>query len=344
VRPVLLDCDPGHDDAVAILLAAGSPQLELVGVTTVAGNQTLDKTTRNALTAVAVAGVSVPVVAGCDRPLLRPLRTAPGYHGESGLDGPRDPAPAGRATPGHAVDFLVDSLMGAPGELTLVATGPLTNLALAVRKQPAIAGAVREVVVMGGAYGRGNVTPAAEFNIFVDPEAAAIVLGAPWALTLVGLDLTHQAVCSRESQQAIASIGTPAARFADELLDFFRDAYRRQEGMEDPPVHDACAVAYVASPQLFGTRMATIEVELSGRYSTGMTVVDFVGGSGGDGSGGGSGGGGSGGGGSGGGSGGGGSGGGGKPGDGTAPARRVAVSLDVARFWESVAGAIAALP
>ncbi|HTX01260.1 MAG TPA: nucleoside hydrolase [Acidimicrobiales bacterium] len=304
---ILLDCDPGHDDAIALLLAAGSPAVELAGITTVAGNQTLDKTTRNALSVAAIAGVGgVPVVAGCDRPLLRPLRTAASYHGESGLDGPDPVAPAAPARPGHAVDFLVESILASPGEITLVATGPLTNVALAVRKEPEIAAAVREVVVMGGSCGRGNVTPAAEFNIYVDPEAAAIVLGAPWDLTLLGLDLTHQALCTTDSQRAIAALGTAPAHFVDQLLTFFRGAYRRHAGMDDPPLHDACAVGYVAAPELFTTRPASIEVELCGRHSSGMTVVDF--------------------------------------GDPPAsPARRVAVSLDVPVFFDLLLDAIARL-
>jgi purine nucleosidase len=301
---IILDCDPGHDDAMAILLAAGSRQIELAGITTVAGNQTLDKTTRNACVVATIAGLrDVPVVAGCAGPLLRQLHTAEGYHGESGLDGPEPIAPTVPVTEGHAVDFLIDSLMAAPGELTLVATGPLSNLALALRKEPAIAGAVREVVIMGGAYSRGNVSPAAEFNIFVDPEAAAIVFGAPWPVTMIGLDLTHQATCSEETQAAICSIGSPAARFVDALLRFFRVAYREQAGMQDPPVHDACAVAYVADPGLFETRPASVEIELQGALTTGMTVVDFTP----------------------------------RPG----PERRVAVSLDAPAFWEALLDAVA---
>lgn len=274
---VLLDCDPGHDDALAILLAAGSPQIELVGITTVAGNQTLDKTTRNALAVATVGGIGdVPVVAGHAMPLLRPLRIAAEYHGESGLDGPAPVVPDRAVTAGHAVDFIVETLMARPGEVTLVATGPLTNVAAALRREPGIAAAVRDVVIMGGAYGRGNVTQTAEFNIFVDPEAASIVFEAPWSVTMVGLDVTHQAGCTEDTHRRIAAIGTRAATFTSELLEFFRGAYRRQERLEDPPLHDACAVAYVVAPELFETRAAAVDVELAGRRTAGTTVVDFA--------------------------------------------------------------------
>jgi purine nucleosidase len=303
-RRIILDCDPGHDDAIAILLAAGSPNIDLVGITTVAGNQTLEKTTRNARVVATIAGLhNLPIVAGCDRPLLRRLRTAAEYHGDSGLDGPEPVTPTVPLASGHAVDFLIDSVMAAPGELTIVATGPLTNLAIALRKQPEMVEAAREVVIMGGAHGTGNVTPAAEFNIFVDPEAAAVVFEAPWTVTMMGLNLTHQAICTEDTQRAIASIGTPAARFANSLLTFFRESCRKAAGMVDPPVHDACAVGYVANPDLFETRSANVEIELYGTATTGMTVVDF------------------------------------KPSDG--PERRIGVSLDAPAFWDAVIDAIA---
>lgn len=277
-RQVLLDCDPGHDDAVAILLAAGSPEIELLGITTVAGNQTLDKTTRNALAVATIGGIGdVPVAAGHDRPLVRSQRTAPAFHGESGLDGPAPVVPDREPRPGHAVDCIVETIMSAPGEVTLVATGPLTNVASALRREPRIAEAARELVVMGGAYGRGNVTQTAEFNVFVDPEAAAIAFGAPWSVTMVGLDLTHQAGCTEEVQRRIGRIGTPVARFTVEMLEFFRRAYRREKGLEDPPLHDPCAVAYVIAPDIFETRPAGIEVELAGTLTAGTTVVHFAG-------------------------------------------------------------------
>ena len=275
-RTVLLDCDPGHDDAIAILLAAGSPMMELAGITTVAGNQTLDKTTHNARVVATVAGLDhVPVVAGCDRPLLRVLRTAAQIHGDSGLDGPSPVAPTVTVRPGHASDFLAETILARPGEITLVATGPLTNLGLALRRHPALAEAVRELVIMGGAYGPGNVTPVAEFNIYVDPEAAAIVFDAPWHVTMIGLDLTRQASCPDSVQESLRSLRTGPARFVDQLLTFYRRAYLESTGLIDPPVHDPCAIAYAAAPELFETRPAHVRVEACGALTAGTTVTDF---------------------------------------------------------------------
>src|SRR5215467_5383329 len=180
-RKVIVDCDPGHDDALAIMLAAANPEVDLLAITTVAGNQTLDRTTLNARRVCTVAGIDgVPVAAGCDRPLLRELVTAGDVHGESGLDGVEWPEPRVPLEPGHAVDLMIDLVMGAPGEVTIVPIGPLTNVALALRREPRIAKAVREVVLMGGSFTRGNTTPAAEFNIHTDPEAAAVVFEAGW--------------------------------------------------------------------------------------------------------------------------------------------------------------------
>lgn len=276
-RKIVLDCDPGHDDAIAILLAAGHPDLELLGITTVAGNQTLDKTSFNARVVATVAGLQdVPVLAGCDRPLVRPLRTAAAYHGDSGLDGPEPVVPTVPLAGGHAVDFLIESVLSSPGEVTVVAVGPLTNLALALRREPAIAEAAREVVIMGGAYGKGNTTQVAEFNIVVDPEAASIVFGAPWPVTMIGLDLTHQATCGQHVQDEIAKLGTAAGDFTASLLTFFRAAYQRAAGFPDPPVHDPCAVAFVLAPELFESRPARIEVELQGRLTYGATMTDFA--------------------------------------------------------------------
>ncbi len=277
LRRIILDCDPGHDDALAIMLAAGDPRVDLVGITTVAGNQTVEKTTRNACAVATVAGLTgTPIVRGASRPLLRPLRVAPEIHGASGLDGPPPVTPTVHPRPGHACDFLVEEVMASPGEVTIVATGPLTNIALALRREPAMAGAAREIVIMGGAYGRGNVTPAAEFNIYVDPEAAAVVFDAPWRVTMMGLDVTHQAGCSEEAQGRVSAIGSPLGVFAGQLLEFFRSTYRREQRMDDPPVHDACAVAYVADPELFGTRAAHVVVETCGAHTSGMTVTAFV--------------------------------------------------------------------
>ena len=232
-RKVVLDCDPGHDDAVALLLAHGSPDIELLAVTTVAGNQTLEKVTRNALAVARVGGITgVPFAAGCARPLLRDARVAGDIHGESGLDGPVLPEPELALDPRHAVDLIIDTVLAhPPGTVTLVPTGPLTNVALAVRKEPRIVGRVAEVVLMGGAYGRGNRTPVSEFNIGCDPEAAQIVVREPWPLTMVGLDLTHQALATPEVVARIAALNTAPARFVADLLEFFGGTYRDAAGL-----------------------------------------------------------------------------------------------------------------
>lgn len=275
-RRIILDCDPGHDDALAILLAHGCPELELAAITTVAGNHPLEVTTRNALRVCTLAGIAdVPVAAGCSGPLLRELVTAPEIHGETGLEGHDWGEPARRPVAEHAVDVIIDLVMAAPGDVTLVATGPLTNVAVALRREPRIAERVAGVVLMGGSYTRGNHTPAAEFNVFVDPEAAAMVFGAGWPVTMVGLDVTHRILATDEVVERLAAVGTPAAVAATGLLGFYRAAHLRQTGRRDAPVHDPCAVACAARPGLLELRDARVEVELAGRLTAGMTVTDF---------------------------------------------------------------------
>jgi purine nucleosidase len=273
---VILDCDPGHDDAVAILVAAGSPRAELLGITTVGGNQTLERVTRNACAIATVAGLDVPVVPGCEQPLLRRLQTAPEYHGESGLEGAPPVSATVKPAAGHAVDFIISTVLAMPGEVTLVATGPLTNLAVALSKAPEVAGAVRRVVLMGGSCSRGNVTPAAEFNIFVDPEAAAIVFGAGWDITMIGLDVTHQALYTPAVDERVAAIDSEAARWIRPVLDAFRVSYTREADMPSPPVHDPCALIEALEPGIVDVRDAHVNIETAGTYTSGMTVVDFA--------------------------------------------------------------------
>lgn len=278
-RRILIDCDPGHDDAIAIMLAHGDPGIELMGISTVGGNQTLDKVTHNARVVATICGMTnVPIAAGSAVPLVRPIMTAASIHGESGLDGPVLPEPTVPLDDRHGVDLIIDTVMdNPPGSITLVPTAPLTNIALAIRKCPQIVERVAEVVLMGGGYSKGNVTPAAEFNIAVDPEAAQAVFTAPWKVTMVGLDLTHQALATPEVRQRIAAIGTPAALFVSELLDNYGPNYRAAQGFGAPPVHDPCAVARVIDPSVMTVRPAHVEVELAGRLTTGMTVCDFLG-------------------------------------------------------------------
>jgi purine nucleosidase len=275
---IILDCDPGHDDALAIMLADGNDALDLLAVTTVSGNQDLQKVTYNARVVATVIGMhDVPIAAGADQPLIHRPVYADDIHGESGLGGPVLPEPTVPLDPRHAVDLIIELIMGSePGEITLIGVGPATNLALALRREPAIARRVREVVLMGGAFTRGNVTPAAEFNVYADPHAAAAVLQAPWRVTLIGLDLTHQATATPDIRAKIAGIGTRPARFTSELLSFFATAYEKDQDMPDPPIHDPCAVAYVIDPKVMSTRRAHVAVELTGAHTTGMTVIDFT--------------------------------------------------------------------
>ncbi|MFD7667852.1 nucleoside hydrolase [Streptomyces sp. NPDC059788] len=276
-RKIILDCDPGHDDAIAMLLAYGNPDIDLVAVTTVVGNQTLEKVTRNALSVARIAGITgVPFAAGSPRPLVRTIENAPEIHGDTGLDGPDLPEPNIELDRRHAVDLIIDTVMShEPGEITIVPTAGLTNIALAVRKEPRIAERVREVVLMGGGYHEGNWSAVAEFNIVIDPHAAHIVFNERWPVTMVGLDLTHQALATPEVTKKIADVGTGPAAFVLELLDFFRDAYRENQGFEYPPVHDPCAVAYVIDPDVMTVRKAPVDIELTGGLTMGMTVTDF---------------------------------------------------------------------
>ena len=278
-RKIILDCDPGHDDAIAMLLAHGSPAIDLVAVTTIAANQTLEKVTRNALSVARVGGITgIPFAAGCARPLVRPLEVAPSIHGESGLDGPLLPAPGIALDARHAVDVIIETVMAHdPGEITLVPTGALTNIALAARKEPRIVPRVREVVLMGGGAHVGNWSPKAEFNIVVDPEAAHIVLNEPWPVTMVGLDVTHQALATDAVVERIRRIGTGPARFVVELLEFFGSTYRDAQGFDAPPVHDPVAVARVIDASIVRAVPVPIDVELTGSLTLGMTVADFRG-------------------------------------------------------------------
>ena len=297
---VLLDCDPGHDDAVAILIAAGWDAIELAAVTTVGGNAELAKVTHNAARVMTLAGLlDVPLAAGAAGPRNGTLVTAPDVHGESGLDGAELPQPAIEPDPRGALALMADH---AP--LPIVATGPLTNVAALLERDPA---AATEVVWMGGSTGRGNTRPYAEFNAFVDPEAVAAVLAGSVPLTMVGLNLTHQAMVTPGVEARIAALGTPVARIVADWMAFFAGTYRRRFGLAGPPLHDACALALAGDPTLVRCVDAHMAVELTGEHTRGATVVDLHGRL------------------------------------GLEPNARIAVELDVERFWELVVAAIGSL-
>ena len=271
---IILDCDPGIDDALAIAFAAAAPEIELAGITTVAGNVGLAKTTANALAVASFVGTGdVPVTAGCAAPLLRPALDAGHVHGDSGLGGAVLPPSARLAGEEHATDFIIDTLAAAPGEITLVATGPLTNIALALRRQPRLADWVRDFVIMGGSASRGNVTPAAEFNIWADPEAAAIVFAAGWTVRMIGLDVTLLARATAAVQQRMGSLGSLGSRLLLPALAQYHDS---ADATGEPPVHDVCAIVSIADPSVFSYTPALVQVETHGTFTSGMTVTDFA--------------------------------------------------------------------
>ena len=275
---IILDCDPGHDDAIAILLAAHHPDIDLLAITTVAGNQSLDKTTLNALKVCSLANIrDVPVARGMDRPLVRPARHAANIHGESGMDGPDIPEPDIEPVAQHGVDLLIDMLMNSDGDITIVPTGPLTNIATAIRREPAILPRIKAISLMGGAIGVGNRMPAAEFNIWADPEAAAIVFDCGRPLTMSPLEVTHQALATGEVLDRLRAANRPVASFAADLLTFFGDTYRNVFGFPAPPVHDPCAVAAVIDPDILQAHTIRVEIETEGEWTSGRTVCDIYG-------------------------------------------------------------------
>lgn len=278
--PVILDMDPGHDDAIALLLAAASPELEIKGVTVVAGNQTLDKTVRNALVTMTVGGITgIPVAAGASTPLARPLTIADHVHGETGLEGPTLPEPSVEPDGRHAVDLMADILRETDPDrpVTIIPTGPLTNVALLLRMYPDLAAErIEGIVLMGGGVTEGNITPAAEFNIYVDPEAAKIVFDFPLPVTMIGLDVTHQAIVTREEADRLRRRGGPVAAFTADLLDYFQRFHDDVYDFGGSPIHDACAVARVINPDLVECEPMNVQVATAGP-APGQTVCDMWG-------------------------------------------------------------------
>jgi inosine-uridine nucleoside N-ribohydrolase len=303
-RRVILDCDPGHDDAMAILLAAASPELDLLAITTVAGNQTVEKVTLNARRVCSVAGIrGVPIAAGCDRPMVRDREIADSIHGTSGLDGPDWPEPTVDQDARHALDVMADAL--ADGPLTIIATGPLTNTGTLLQRHPDLAGHIERIALMGGAIGLGNWTPAAEFNIYADPEAAEVVFGSGVPITMVPLEVTHQALATDAVLARIDALQTPVARMSATLLRYFADTYERVFGFAAPAVHDPCAVACLVDPGVVTTRHLNVAIDTRSELSYGRTVCDVYGTT------------------------------------RRAPNADVGMGLDVERFWDLMIGAIA---
>jgi purine nucleosidase len=279
-QKIIIDTDPGQDDAVAILLALASPELEVLGITAVAGNVPVELTQKNARKVCELAGRSdTKVYAGASQPLQRALVTAEYIHGSTGLDGPDLPEPAMPLQPQHAVDYLIEEIKRQPaGTVTLCTLGALTNVALALQRAPEIAPRIQQIVMMGGGFSEGgNITPAAEFNIYVDPHAAAMVFASGIPLVVMPLDVTHQVMTTRARLDAIAALGTPVAQATVALLDYFERFDVQKYGSDGGPLHDPCVIAWLLQPDLFQGRLCNVEIETQSELTMGMTVVDWWG-------------------------------------------------------------------
>lgn len=275
--PIILDCDPGHDDAIALILALASPELELKAVTTSAGNQTPDKTLRNALRILTLLQRSdIPVAGGAVKPLMRELIIADNVHGESGLDGPELPEPSFAPQTCNAAELIAQTLRASQQPVTVVATGPLTNIALLLTSHPELHAKISRIVIMGGAAMLGNWTPAAEFNIYVDPEAAEIVFQSGLPIVMAGLDVTHRAQIMSEDIERFRQLGNPVAGVVADLLDFFMEYHKQEKwGFQGAPLHDPCTIAWLIKPEIFTCVDRWVGVETQGKYTQGMTVVDY---------------------------------------------------------------------
>ncbi|MGR6751713.1 pyrimidine-specific ribonucleoside hydrolase RihA [Aeromonas veronii] len=278
-QPVILDCDPGHDDAIALILALASPELKVLAVTTSAGNQTPDKTLNNALRILTLLGRDdIPVAAGAPKPLARELIIADNVHGESGLDGPKLPDPAFAPQAMTGLELMAKYLRESLEPVTLVPTGPLTNIALLLAAHPELKPRIARIVLMGGAAGAGNWTPAAEFNIYVDPEAADMVFKSGIPITMCGLDVTHEAQVMDEDIERVRAITNPVAQCVAGLLDFFMIYHRDPKwGFAGAPLHDPCTIAWLLAPELFHGVECRVDIETRGEHTVGMTVVDRYG-------------------------------------------------------------------
>lgn len=280
-QKIIIDTDPGQDDAVAILLALASPdEIEVLGITAVAGNVPLSLTEKNARIVCELAGrPDIPVYAGCDRPLKRKLVTAEHVHGKTGLDGPELPEPKIKLQEKHGVDFIIDTILQEPeNSISLCPLGPLTNIASAILKQPKIVSRIKKIVLMGGAYFEvGNITPAAEFNIFVDPDAAKIVFEAGIEMVVMPLDVTHKALVTEKRNEAFRQLKSPVGIAVAEMTDFFERFDKEKYGSSGAPLHDPCVTAYLIDPTIFSGKNINVEIETKSELTLGMTVADWWG-------------------------------------------------------------------
>lgn len=276
-RKIILDCDPGHDDAIAIMLAARHPAIDLLGITIVAGNQTLNKTLVNGLNVCQKLDINVPIHAGMPKPIMREQIVADNIHGESGLDGPIFAPLVRKAESKHAIQYIIDTLMNSDGDITLVPVGPLTNIAVAMRMQPAILPKIREIVLMGGAYGTGNFTPSAEFNIYADPEAARVVFTSEVPLVMMGLDLTNQTTCTADVISRMKKVGGPAGELFSDIMSFTLKTQYENYGLAGGPVHDATCIGYLINPDAFKMQDMYVEIDVNNGPCYGRTVCDELG-------------------------------------------------------------------
>ncbi|HCI4313087.1 TPA: nucleoside hydrolase [Salmonella enterica subsp. enterica serovar Infantis] len=273
---IILDCDPGHDDAVAIMMAARHPKIDLLGITVVKGNQTLEKTTRNTLNVCQALGLDVPVYQGMGVPMvIASPATEERVHGESGLDGPVFDTLHKKVESKHAVTYLIETLMASDGDITLVPTGPLTNIAMAMRFEPRIISKIKEIVLMGGSYQHGNVTPSAEFNIFADAEAAYVVFESGVKVTMMGLDITRQALCYPSVVERMAKHHNPAGKLFVDLMGFFCKAQKETYGWDGAPLHDPTTVAYLIDPSVITVKAMHTDIEIRSEQSYGRTNCDY---------------------------------------------------------------------
>lgn len=274
-RKIILDCDPGHDDAVAIMMAGKHPSIELLGITAVAGNQTLEKTRTNALNVCQYLGIDTPVCAGMSGPMVRQQVIAADIHGETGLDGPVFSPLTKALDSRHAVDFIIETLLASEDRITLVPTGPLSNVGMAMKREPRIIGKIQEIILMGGAYQLGNVTPAAEFNIYADPEAAYIVFTSGLPIVMMGLDLTRQALCYPSIIDRMEKINNNAAKLFADLMRFFGKTQKAVFGWEGGPLHDPTCIAYIIDSTCIEVKDMYTEIELRSEKCYGRTICDY---------------------------------------------------------------------